>query len=95
MARYSHTVKVESTEEYKEAVEAAETLGLELVDVEPSRYGWEPEEDGYALHPRDYHDIVKVGYKYVHFDIDGQIVKAEFREDRFDDEEAYLRLCFN
>jgi len=58
MAKY--TVKVESTKEYKEAIDAAETLGLEVSDVDAARYGWEsPDAD--AVHPKGRFEIKKVG----------------------------------
>jgi len=94
MARYAHSVKVESCQEYKEAIEAAETLGLELADVDASRYGWDsPDAD--AIHPRGRFDIEKVGRKYVHFDFGKEgVARAAFGTD-IDGDSAYLRLNFN
>jgi hypothetical protein len=94
MATYAHTVKVESTREYREAMEAAETLGLELADVDAARYGWDsPDAD--AIHPKGQFEVAKVGRKYVHFDFgDEGTARAAFGTD-YDGESAYLRLRFN
>jgi len=94
MARYKHTVKVTSTNEYREAIEAADTLGLELADVDAARYGWEsPDAD--AIHPKGKFEIKKVGHKYVHFDFgDEGVARGAFSED-YNGDSAYLRLKFN
>lgn len=88
-----HSVTVESTDEYKDAIDAADTLGLEVVDVDAARYGW-VSPDAEAIHPRDQFDIQKVGRKYVHFDFgDEGVARAEFGTD-YDGTEAYLQLHF-
>lgn len=94
MTRYTHTVKVESVAEYKDAMDAADTLGLELADVDASRYGWDsPDAD--AIHPKHNFEIAKVGRKYVHFDFgDEGTARAAFGTD-YDGEPTYLRLRFN
>jgi hypothetical protein len=95
MLRGKHSVKVESIEEYKEAVEAAETLDLEISEIEASRNGWEtPDAD--AVHPRGTRfDIKKVGHKYIHFEFSkGDVCRAEFGTN-YDKDSAYLRLHFN
>jgi len=95
MTRYTHSVKVESCKEYKNAVEAANTLGLEVVDVDASRYGWES-PDAEAIHPKHNFSIKKVGHKYVHFDFGSEgVARAEFGFDSIDNEPAHLRLHFN
>jgi len=88
-----HSVKVESVEEYKDAVDAANTLGLEVSDVDAARYGWDsPDAD--AIHPKGRFTIKKVGHKYVHFDFgDEGIARAEFGTD-YDGDKAHLRLHF-
>jgi len=94
MARHTHCVKVESIAEYKEAIDAAQTLGLELSDVDAGQYGWEsPDAD--AIHPRGQFEIKKVGHKYVHFDFgDEGIARAAFGRD-YDGVPAYLQLKFD
>jgi hypothetical protein len=94
MSRSKHSVKVESVEEYKNAIEAAETLGLSVSDIHASRYGWEsPDAD--AIHPKKQFEIAKVGRKYVHFDFgDEGVARAEFSTD-YDGDSAYLQLHFN
>lgn len=94
MGRHTHSVRVESVEEYKEAIDAAETLGLELTDVDAARYGWEsPDAD--AIHPKGRFEIKKVGRKYVHFDFgDEGIARAAFGTD-YDGDSAYLKLKFD
>lgn len=90
-----HTVEVTSVKEYKEAVEAAETLGLEVKKITGSRYGWEtPDAD--AIHPSGKLEIDKIGRKYVHFDFGSEgVARAAFGYDSINDEPAYLRLYFN
>lgn len=93
MGRHKHSVKVESVSEYKEAVNAAETLGLEVRDIDAARYGWDtPDAD--AIHPRGNFTIKKVGRKYIHFDFGNEgIGRAAFGTD-YDGDPAYLRLYF-
>lgn len=95
MARHSHTVKVESVAEYKDAIDAAETLGLELADIDASRYGWDsPDAD--AIHPRGNFEIKKVGRKYIHFDFGSEgVARAAFGYDSIDEQPAYIRLYFD
>jgi hypothetical protein len=94
MTNYTHTVKVKSTKEYREAMDAADTLGLKLADVDAARYGWDsPDAD--AIHPKGDFGIEKVGRKYIHFDFgDEGTARAAFGTD-FDGEQTYLRLRFN
>jgi len=94
MARYKHRLKVRSIEAYKEAIEAASKLGLEVADVGASRHGWEtPDAD--SLHPRGEFEIAKVGRKYIHFDFrNAGKCRGEFGRD-YDGDKAYLELRFN
>jgi len=89
----NHSVKVESISEFKDALDAAETLGLDVVDVDAARYGWEsPDAD--AIHPKGNFEIEKVGRKYVHFDFGSEgVARAEFGTD-YDGDAAYIRLHF-
>ncbi len=90
----SAIVTVESIAEYKDAVDAAETLGLEVDSIRPSRHGWEsPDYD--AVTPRKYHELVKVGRKYLHFEMNDEVVRVAFgdeRSDIFDPASLTLRL---
>lgn len=64
---------VRGPKEYNEAVEAAETLGLELSRVDAYGYGWEtPENDPVSPGAcgREV-DIRKVGQKYFHMALTG------------------------
>jgi hypothetical protein len=55
--------EVESASEYKEAIEAIETLGLEIKKVEIDKYGIET-KDGSALHVNKV-QVNDVGYKWI------------------------------
>ena len=93
--RAKHSVKVESTEEYKDAINAAEALDLELCDVDASTYGWDsPDSD--AIHPQSNFEIKKVGHKYIHFDFGSEgVARAEFGRDVVNGDKAHIRLYFN
>lgn len=94
MTRHKHTQRVESIEEYKEAVEAAETLGLEVEAVGASSFGWDT-ASGCAFHPTYDPEVLKVGRKYVHFATgDGKKVRAAFGYDSVDNEACWIRLGF-
>lgn len=69
LSNWDVTKDVTTPEEYKEAVEAAETLGLELAWVDAYGYGWETPTDAPPVQPNAAGhevDIVKVGRKYFH-----------------------------
>lgn len=93
MYNSKHTVEVNSTQEYREVIEAAETLGLELDKITASRGGWETKED-YAIHPRGSVNIEKMGYEYVHFAFEEGTAKAKFGWDSVREQRAELTLYF-
>jgi hypothetical protein len=93
MTRNKHTVKVESVSEYKDALKAAETLDLEVVDIDAARYGWDSADDT-AVHPKGNFDISMVGRKYVHFDFGHEGVARAAFGTAANGESAYLRLYF-
>lgn len=93
--KYDVNREVSSIVEYKEAVEAAETLGLELQKVSAYGYGWES-PDG-PVHPDAGGggvDVVKVGRKYLHMKLDGKVCRVAFGRapDSLDDAKLVLRF---
>lgn len=70
---YAASKEVTTPAEYKEAVAAAELLGLELVKVSAYGYGWEAADDQ-PVHPDaggSGVEIRKVGRKYFHMALSG------------------------
>lgn len=70
---YPVNVDVTDPSEYRDAIDAAETLGLDLQRVDAYGYGWEAADDA-PVNPgaggREV-EIEKVGQKYFHMKLSG------------------------
>lgn len=92
--RATHTVDVQSPQEAKDALDAAETLGLELRHAEVHG-SWEYTED-VVINSHAECEISNIGTKWYYLIVDGEEIKCKPRRARVDGlDDGYLRLIFD
>lgn len=92
---YSHVVEVADPKEAKEALDAAETLGLELRNAQV-RGWWKYDEDvDIAKHAKC--GIETVGRKWFHLEVQGEVIKGKPRRcpSQYSGDDGTLRLNFD
>jgi hypothetical protein len=90
-----HTVEVSDPKEAKKALEAAETLGLELTDA--NVLGWWKYDDDCTIADHADCQIDNIGRKWFYLEVAGNVVKCKPRRcpGEFSGDDGTLRLNFD
>jgi len=90
----THSVKVSDPKEAKEALDAADTLGLELDSA--NVLGWWKYEEDVAIAKHADCQVSNVGRKWFYLEVSGEVVKCRPRRcpSQYTGDSGILRLNF-
>jgi len=90
-----HTVEVSDPKEAKDALDAADTLGLELSSANVR--GWWKYEDDVTIAKHADCQIDKLGRKWFYLEVSGEVVKCKPRHcpSQYSGDNGTLRLNFD
>lgn len=89
-----HSVEVSDPQEAKDALEAAETLGLELRDANVR--GWWTYDEDVTINNHADCEIDKIGRKWFYLEVTGKVIKCKPRRcpEQYGGDNGTLRLNF-